>query len=279
MAVFDNANNSEDERAAGLGPLQRTVVTDTTPPTVSLTAPNSGTFSVGSQVTLSATANDASGISYCGYYLYKGGNTLIDIIYQGNPGDGMVSPYFWTVPATVNGYTINGTDYQIVVAAWDASPNRNGNTAESSGYLTLAPPVTTYTGTENHTGGAISLSNNGPYTYGQVITVTASPLVGYVFSGWSVTGASRLGNSTTVATTLTIYDNFTLTASFTVRPLGDINGDGVVDANDLAILNARLNGFSIAPCADADCDLNHDGHVTTADRVRLRKILNGVASP
>ena len=55
----------------------------------------------------------------------------------------MISPYLWTVPATFNGYTINGTDYQIFVEAWDASPNHNANGALSSGYLTLQPVDTT----------------------------------------------------------------------------------------------------------------------------------------
>jgi len=45
-----------------------------------------------------------------------------------------------------------------------------------------------------------------------------------------------------VSTSLTVYDNFTLTANFVVRPSGDINGDGQVDQNDLNIINARLNG-------------------------------------
>jgi hypothetical protein len=138
-------------------------------------------------------------------------------------------------------------------------------------------PLTSYSGTETGSGGTINLSNSGPYTYGQVITVTASAQAGYLFSGWSVTGASTLSNSTALSTSLTVYDNFTLTANFTVRPLGDINGDGVVDEKDLAILNARLNGFDISPYTAADCDLNHDGHVTTADRVILRRILNGPA--
>ncbi len=77
-------------------------------------------------MTISATASDASGISYCGYYLVKGG-TVLGTIYKGNVGTGMVSPYYWTVPATFYGYTINGTDYQIFVEAWDASPSHNTN--------------------------------------------------------------------------------------------------------------------------------------------------------
>ncbi len=136
-----------------------------------------------------------------------------------------------------------------------------------------------YSGTENVTGGTIILSNRGPFTYGQVITITASAQPGFLFSGWSVTGASSLSNSAAASTSLTVYGNFTLTAGFAVRSPGDINSDGKVDQNDLNLLNARLNGLSLAPYTDADYDVNRDGVVTTADRVRLRKILNGLTAP
>ena len=116
---------------------------DTTPPTVTLISPRSGTFTVGSQVMLSATASDESGISQCQYWLVKGGNLVgSSPIYGNNPGQGMINSYVWTIPATFNGYTINGTDYQIFVVVWDASANRN-MAGDLSSYITLQPPDTT----------------------------------------------------------------------------------------------------------------------------------------
>ena len=120
-----------------------TYTPETTPPSVGLTSPISGTFAVGSRITLGATAVDNSGIGYSCYRLAKGG-AILGTICQNNVGDGMITSYTWTVPATFNGYTINGTDYQIFVEAWDASPNHNANWAVS-GYLTLqglAPQIT-----------------------------------------------------------------------------------------------------------------------------------------
>ena len=115
---------------------------DTNPPTVHLTAPNSGTFTVGSQMTVSATASDDSGtIDHCGYYLYEGGTQLIGIIDANSAGQGMISQYTWTIPATLNGYTLNGTDYQVAFAAWD--PSGNGNLDLSDNYLTIQPADTT----------------------------------------------------------------------------------------------------------------------------------------
>ena len=133
VVAMDDAGNTNVQQVTVIYSLP-----DTTLPQVTLMSPNSGTYSVGSQVALSATASDSSGISYCGYYLFQGGGE-VGIIYQGNPGDGLVSSYTWTVPSTLNGYTINGTDYQICFAAWDASANANGNVTLSSGYVTLQP--------------------------------------------------------------------------------------------------------------------------------------------
>jgi len=101
-----------------------------------------------------------------------------------------------------------------------------------------------------------------------------------------------LSDPTQWATLLTVNDNFTLTASFTpMTPLelalqipehllGTLSTTtSQVNPSDLTILNGRLNGLSVAPYTDADCDLTGDGFVTAADRVLLRRILNGSAAP
>jgi uncharacterized repeat protein (TIGR03803 family) len=182
------------------------------------------------------------------------------------------------VTATASpGYFFNG--WSVSGGTVSPSASQAVLTVQGNVILSAVFALSNYSGTETGTGGTIILSNSGPYIYGQVITVTASVQHGYIFSGWSVTGPSTLSNSAALSTSLTVYDNFTLTATFVVRPLGDINSDGKVDGNDLTILNNRLNGFAITPQTDADCDLNDDGHVTTADRVLLRKILNGLPVP
>jgi hypothetical protein len=69
------------------------------------------------------------------------------------------------------------------------------------------------------------------------------------------------------------------TGLYAFGPLwGDINGDGVVNSQDLDILDSKLNGLPTS-YTDANCDVNHDGVVTTADRVMLRKIINDVPQP
>jgi uncharacterized repeat protein (TIGR02543 family) len=115
------------------------------------------------------------------------------------------------------------------------------------------------------------------YHFGDTPTITASASAGYVFAGWTVAGGLVSGN--TGSDSLTVRGDVSLTASFTTAPhkLGTIDPTlGVVNPSDLIILNARLNGLNIWPYTDSDGDLSGDGYVTTADRVMLNKILNGL---
>jgi hypothetical protein len=58
-----------------------------------------------------------------------------------------------------------------------------------------------------------------------------------------------------------------------VRQLGDVNGDGGVDASDKSVINSYLNGF--VPATKA-MDLNLDGGVDAGDKSVINSILNGV---
>ena len=62
------------------------------------------------------------------------------------------------------------------------------------------------------TGGTITADPAGPYTYGAVVTLTATTDTGYTFSGWS----GDL-NGTTNPTTITLYGNKTVGATFTIN--------------------------------------------------------------
>jgi hypothetical protein len=64
----------------------------------------------------------------------------------------------------------------------------------------------------------------------------------------------------------------------TVRPLGDITGDQLVNGRDRSFLQGKLNGQS-PPADPLAFDLDGDGSATTADRVLLTLILNGLPVP
>ena len=57
------------------------------------------------------------------------------------PGEGNVTSFNWVIPTTLNGHTINGTDYKIKWVAWDDSPNNIPNADFSNNNLTIQPPL------------------------------------------------------------------------------------------------------------------------------------------
>src|SRR5206468_1308580 len=109
-------------------------------PTVTLTAPNSGTFTVGQTVTITGTASDATGIDHTWFELWKGGSQ-VGPIYQGANGSGLRNSYNWTVPSSLSGQTLNGTDYKVKMVCWNPSGVAGGDYSDNN--LTLQPADTT----------------------------------------------------------------------------------------------------------------------------------------
>ena len=68
------------------------------------------------------------------------------------------------------------------------------------------------------------------------------------------------------------------TCTLFVRPLADINGDSVVDAEDKLIINQCLNGLE-TPVDPTWCDLNGDGQVNAEDKLIINQVLNGISPP
>jgi alpha-tubulin suppressor-like RCC1 family protein len=153
-----------------------------------------------------------------------------------------------------------------------------------------------YTATTVVVGSGSIYMYSGPYYYGNSYSISATPDYYWDFVGWSLQPGANSSIYYTASLNqnyVTVCDNFTLTASFTpmteleltllaidVHPLGTISTTASqVNPSDLIILNGRLNGLNVATFTDSDCDVNGDSAVTTADRVLLRQILNGLAPP
>ncbi len=100
---------------------------DTTPPTVSLTAPQAGSTVQGTAATVSANATDAQGISKVEFY---SGTTLI--------GSDTTSPYSasWNTTTTVDG------PYSLTAKAFDTSNNSTTSSAISVKVTNTPPPPT-----------------------------------------------------------------------------------------------------------------------------------------
>ena len=130
-----------------------------------------------------------------------------------------------------------------------------------------------------HTTGAGSLLVNGlpvtdsgsgiacRYPEGTVISVTAVPDGGSVFSGWSDTDAA-------VTRSLTVSGDMDLTAAFAESVRGDVNADGVCSGKDAELLQRWLLAVPDTTLPDWYAgDLNRDGRLNAADLTLLKQIL------
>ena len=264
--------------------------TDTTPPTVSLTAPAGGSTVSGKTVSLTASASDASGIS------------KVDFLADGTlVGSSTVSPYSLSWDST----TVSNGSHSLSAKAYDTA----GNTSTSSAVtvnvnntqtgqpdlvitnVTWSPPSpatgdqVTFSATVKNSGSAatpagtivgIAFEVDGQeVTWSDNVTTPLNP-------GESRTQTANGGKqgvsywpATSGAHTITAWaddvnriaesneSNNQLNASMTVGStatlLGDINKDGVVNILDLSAL---LSSFGTTNSA---ADINKDGTVNILD--------------
>ena len=110
--------------------------------------------------------------------------------------------------STATFYTRSGVTYQIAVDGYDGAP---GNIRLS---VVFTPASYNLTATANPTsGGTVNMNplpdQNGEYAPGSVVTLTANPAAGYVFSGWTGSIAA-----TKNPFALTMNSDKTITAGF-----------------------------------------------------------------
>ena len=85
---------------------------------------------------------------------------------------------------------------------------------------------------------------------------------GYAFAGWN-TAADGSGASYAAGGTYTANAPLALYARWTV--LGDLNGDGVVNVVDLALVTGHFGQSTESPAWDPRADPNDDGVVNVLD--------------
>jgi len=107
-----------------------------------------------------------------------------------------------------------------------------------------------------------------------------NPLVKYIVGSRYARNSEVGTGSAQVKVTVTgdVGGADTLWATFTVRLLGDIDGNFVVDALDKLEINKHLNGLPTLYCERAS-DLNGDGVIDAADKLIINQILNGLTVP
>ncbi|PIZ61837.1 hypothetical protein COY17_03515, partial [Candidatus Saccharibacteria bacterium CG_4_10_14_0_2_um_filter_52_9] len=245
---------------------------DTTPPTVSLTAPTANATVSGSSVALTATATDNTAVS--GVQFKLDGNNL-------GPED-TTSPYTYTWNTTTLG---NGT-YVLTAVARDAAGNTKTSTSltVTVNNTVTPPPDTTAPTTPS------GLTSSGKTTTSISLAWNASTDTG----GSGLAGYKVYRNNSFVASTtqlsytdigliptssysykLAAYDNAANTSAQTLAlsvttstntqpppvttPKADFNNDNIVNIIDFSIFLAHYN-TNYSPC-----DLNSDGKVNIID--------------
>jgi hypothetical protein len=182
MAVFDNSGNSQNERQAGLGPLQRTVNISVTVQPI----PSGRSFSV-------------DGTTYTTAQTFAWGAGLSHTIATASPQSGSAgTQYVWSdwsdggaISHTVN--PTSGTTYDA-----NFTPQY---------YLTMSAA----------TGGAVDPSS-GWNNSGASVPITATANDGFTFSNWTGTGDGSYSGSSS-STSVTMNGPITETASFTATPV------------------------------------------------------------
>jgi hypothetical protein len=239
-----------------------TLTVDNVAPTVSITAPTSGSTVFGT-TTVSASASDNSGgagIARVEFY--------VDSVLKATDASLPYSFAWDTVPYTFGSHSLMAKAYD------NASPNNTANSAAISvnvdntdstppsapsnfaaPTITLTSITLTWTASIDNIGvSGYQLKRNGttiatlsPTTLTYTDTVL-SPATSY---SYSITAFDAANNFSTAAT---------ISPSTKVQIAGDINLDAKVDIFDLSIQIANWNSTT-----RADCDLNHNGIVDIFD--------------
>ncbi len=170
-------------------------------------------------------------------------------------------------------FTTGGADFLITNTTTLSVYGRDavGNVSEANTYTyILGSNGTFYTLTTSAANGTISLNpSGGVYTNGVVVTVTAIPGSGYVFTNWS----GDLGGSVN-PTNITMDGNKSVTANFIALP-PDVKAVLFVVGNantpDLAISNRlEQGGYTVQMVADTQsisADVNGKGLVLVSSTV------------
>jgi hypothetical protein len=82
---------------------------------------------------------------------------------------------------------------------------------------------------------------------------------------WNTAGTPCLNYTLTAVATIATSSNTLSNGTFTVRLLGDVNGDGRVDMKDIAMVARAFGSTSSSPNWNPAADINGDGTVSMKD--------------
>jgi hypothetical protein len=101
------------------------------------------------------------------------------------------------------------------------------------------------------------------FTTGTNVTLTATPDLGAVFTGWS--GGVCSGTATTCQ--VTMDGDKTVTATFLLK--GDINLDGIVNLSDAILIIKIVSHAMPIGTIEKDTDVNADGMLNLSEAIYI----------
>jgi uncharacterized protein YjbI with pentapeptide repeats len=187
---------------------------------VTLSSPNSGSFTVGDSMSIEW---DSTNQHHYGLYLYQGDTEIGDINVT---SESTAQSYNWTIPATINNHTIDGSDYKIKVAIWNDDPDFSGVGDYSDSNITIEPSSVT-------TSVTLTSPDSGSFTVGDSMSIEWNSTNQHHYGLYLYQDGNEIGDINVVTSESTAQSyNWTIPATI---------NNHTIDGNDYKIKVAIWN--------------------------------------
>ena len=177
--------------------------------------------------------------------------------------------------STKNGYTWDQIVTSDGVEGYIARGDSDGD------YVKVVSSSSTSSTSSSSTSTTTTISGTGFKTSGTYIVCNPSITVSNITSVSSSAVIKDSNGNTITSSTTSLGTGYTIKVNgktYTVKKLGDVNGDGKISSADyVRIKNYLLNKSTLTTVQELAADANGDGTVSSADYVRIKNYLLGTA--
>ena len=193
-----------------------------------------------------------------------------------------VAGYYWGTSSSYSSNTYTSTSSTSITKTISSAGTYYLVVKDTNGNISSSYSITFYKTTFNANGGSLSPSYVITKS-GNSFTVPTPTKSGETFEGWAVSSDGdanyRTGTTYKPSMNLTLYAVWELTPDPEPDVIGDVNGDGAIDAGD-AVIISRYDAGLITLTADQlkAGDVNGDGMVDAGDAVIISRYDAGLIS-